>query len=238
MRGIHPGGISGVKAIASLALAVASAFRPGTARASDLDSPLSPFVQCMGDEMAADEVIPVDRRRAKREILRLQKQVAQARRGTDEAEPAKPPDASPPTASVSGPPAPATRPAQAAPVLSWDQKLEQRIRQVHGAPAHHSFDFERFLHRELGGKPSFYRDGVEFDGMVYDVWYEAKSGGFWRMLERNQDKAADFQHGMTRRKRIAQAAQRKFVIFTNSPIPATIRGWLKAQEIPFHELLR
>lgn len=42
--------------------------------------------------------------------------------------------------------------------------------------------FEIYLHKELGGKPSFSTKGREFDGAYganNSTWYEAKSGRYW-----------------------------------------------------------
>ena len=52
--------------------------------------------------------------------------------------------------------------------------------------------FEDFLVKKLGGKGSFKAGGREFDGVVRNIWYEAKSGNYWERLLESEQKLNKF----------------------------------------------
>lgn len=79
--------------------------------------------------------------------------------------------------------------------------------------------------------------GREFDGGNGNRWWEAKSGGYWDYLLKNQDTLNRFKSDMGDRKRIANANGATYEIFSNTPIPDSIKEWLRNKDIPFTEIL-
>ncbi|MDD6826014.1 MAG: hypothetical protein PUE12_07885, partial [Oscillospiraceae bacterium] len=97
--------------------------------------------------------------------------------------------------------------------------------------------FEEYLSKSLNGLGSFKKGGREFDGALGDVWWEAKSGEFWIMLENNEKKARTFRDSMGDRLRIAKDNGATYELFSNTPIPQFYKEWLTKKGIPFTEIL-
>lgn len=68
-------------------------------------------------------------------------------------------------------------------------------------------------------------------------WWEAKSGQFWKMLEDNPKELSRFKDAMGQRKRIAADNGASYELFSNTPIPDSIKEWLTKKGIPFTEIL-
>ena len=98
-------------------------------------------------------------------------------------------------------------------------------------------DFEDYLSNSIGGDGSFSVGGRDFDGGVGSRWWEAKSGNYWSMLEENPSKLAKFKSDMGDRLRIATENEATYELFSNAPIPESIKQWLTKKGIPFTELL-
>ena len=94
-------------------------------------------------------------------------------------------------------------------------------------------DFENYLNYILGGDGSFSVGGREFDGGVGNRWWEAKSGNYWDMLEDNPSMLAKFKSDMGNRLRIATDNGATYELFSNTPIPESIKQWLIEKGIPF-----
>ena len=98
-------------------------------------------------------------------------------------------------------------------------------------------DFEDYLTKNIGGDDSFSVGGRDFDGGIGNRWWEAKSGGYWEMLESNPNKLAKFKSDMGDRLRIATENGATYELFSNTPIPASIKQWLDKKGIAYTELL-
>ena len=98
-------------------------------------------------------------------------------------------------------------------------------------------DFEDYLSKNIGGEGSFSVGGRDFDGGIGSRWWEAKSGNYWSMLEENPNKLAKFKSDMGDRLRIATENGATYEIFSNTPIPESIKQWLTKKGITFTELL-
>ncbi len=98
-------------------------------------------------------------------------------------------------------------------------------------------DFEDYLSKTIGGEGSFSVGGRDFDGGIGNRWWEAKSGNYWSMLEENPNKLAKFKSDMGDRLRIATENGATYEIFSNTPIPESVKQWLTKKGITFTELL-
>ena len=98
-------------------------------------------------------------------------------------------------------------------------------------------DFEDYLSKTIGGDGSFSVGGRDFDGGIGNRWWEAKSGNYWSMLEENPNKLVKFKSDMGDRLRIATENGATYEIFSNTPIPESIKQWLTKKGIAFTELL-
>lgn len=96
--------------------------------------------------------------------------------------------------------------------------------------------FEDFLVQKLGGTGSF-KVIREFDGAVGNVWYEAKSGGYWDMLLASKDQLESFKSGMGHRLKITKENGKIFQLHSNTPIPQEIKEWLAQKNISYVEWL-
>ena len=85
-------------------------------------------------------------------------------------------------------------------------------------------DFEEYLTKK-------------FDGGISNRWWEAKSGQYWDMLENNPNKLAKFKSDMGDRLRIATQNNASYEIFSNTPIPNSIKMWLTKKGIHYTEIL-
>ncbi len=98
-------------------------------------------------------------------------------------------------------------------------------------------DFEDYLTKTIGGNGSFSVEGREFDGGVGNRWWEAKSGQYWELLEGNPNKLVKFKSDMGDRLRIAMENGATYELFSNTPIPDSIKQWLDKKRIKYTELL-
>ena len=98
-------------------------------------------------------------------------------------------------------------------------------------------DFEDYLTKNIGGEGSFSVGGRDFDGGIGNRWWEAKSGQYWDMLESNSSKLEKFKFDMGARLKIATDNGASYELFSNTPIPSSIKQWLDKKGIPYTELL-
>lgn len=98
-------------------------------------------------------------------------------------------------------------------------------------------DFEKYLNKELGGEGSRQVGGRDFDGVKGNRWWEAKSGQYWEMLESDSKKTLKFKSDMGDRLNIAKQNGATYELFSNTPIPQSIKDWLTKKGIPFTEFL-
>lgn len=98
-------------------------------------------------------------------------------------------------------------------------------------------DFEDYLTKNIGGDGSFSVGGRDFDGGIGNRWWEAKSGNNWNMLESNPNKLAKFKSDMGDRLKIATENGATYELFSNTPIPDSIKQWLDKKGIAYTELL-
>ncbi|SFW97607.1 filamentous hemagglutinin, partial [Pseudomonas sp. NFPP09] len=100
-------------------------------------------------------------------------------------------------------------------------------------------DFENYLYKELGGKPSFSTKGREFDGAYganNSIWYEAKSGRYWEDHAQAGSKGFDkFKSDVGAHARIAKDNGASFEVHSNTPIPQHAKEWLSSKGIFFKE---
>jgi len=100
-------------------------------------------------------------------------------------------------------------------------------------------DFEKYLYKELGGKPSFSTKGREFDGAYganNSIWYEAKSGRYWEDHAQAGSKGFDkFKSDVGAHARIAKDNGASFEVHSNTPIPQHAKEWLSSKGIFFKE---
>ena len=97
--------------------------------------------------------------------------------------------------------------------------------------------FEDYLTRNIGGNGSFSTGGRDFDGGIGKRWWEAKSGKYWDMLETNPTMLAKFKSDMGDRLKIAMDNSATYELFSNTPIPASVKQWLSKKGIAYTELL-
>ncbi len=97
--------------------------------------------------------------------------------------------------------------------------------------------FEAYLVDVLGGEGSFKLEGREFDGKNGNRWWEAKSGGFWSLAEKDAAVLAKFKSNMGDQLRIAKNHGATIELFSNTPIPDWAKTWLAGKGIKYTELL-
>ena len=67
-------------------------------------------------------------------------------------------------------------------------------------------DFEDYLHEVIGGESKYIKGsnaGRDFDGVVGNRWYEAKSGNYWNTLLNDKKVEQNFKRKMVEALRIA-----------------------------------
>jgi hypothetical protein len=114
---------------------------------------------------------------------------------------------------------------------SSKENTEQRAKNLLGK------EFEDYLNKELDGEGSRQVGGRDFDGVKGNRWWEAKSGQYWEMLESNSKKLSEFKSDMGDRLKIAKQNGATYELFSNTPIPQSIKDWLTKKGIPFTEIL-
>jgi filamentous hemagglutinin len=99
------------------------------------------------------------------------------------------------------------------------------------------FDFEDYLVTLFRGKGRFTKNGREFDGMYGNVWFEAKSGDYWKNIVGNRKSQSfrDFTSAMKERLHIAKENRKEFIAHSNSPIPRHVKLWLDENGIKYFE---
>lgn len=90
--------------------------------------------------------------------------------------------------------------------------------------------FEDYLTKNIGGDGSFSVGGREFDGGIGNRWWEAKSGVYWNLLESDANKLAKFKSDMGDRLRIAKENEATYELFSDTPMPDSIKSWLVKKE--------
>ncbi|MEV5887297.1 hypothetical protein AB0L74_32395 [Streptomyces sp. NPDC052020] len=90
--------------------------------------------------------------------------------------------------------------------------------------------YEDFLKEKLGGGENFRQGGREFDGTFQEngdeIWYEAKSGNFWKKAAEDSRIWIKFTSNIGDARRIAEASGKKFYLISENPIPQNIIEWL------------
>ena len=94
----------------------------------------------------------------------------------------------------------------------------------------------------MGGRGSFKERGAntgtrEFDGAVGNIWYEAKSGDYWEKVMSSKEAFESFVGKMGKKLKIAFEHGAKLELYSNSPIPQTIKEWCTKKGITFKEWL-
>ena len=102
--------------------------------------------------------------------------------------------------------------------------------------------FENQLQKQLGGRGSFKERGAntgtrEFDGAAGNIWYEAKSGDYWEKIMSSKEAFESFVGKMGEKLKIALEHGAKFELYSNTPIPQTIKEWCAKKGITFKEWL-
>lgn len=97
--------------------------------------------------------------------------------------------------------------------------------------------FEDYLVEIFGGTGSFKAGPREFDGRLGNKWWEAKSGNYWKLILDNPKDMSKFKSLMPQRLQIAREQGATFELFSNTPIPESIKEWLTKKGIPFTEIL-
>ena len=97
--------------------------------------------------------------------------------------------------------------------------------------------FEDYLVEIFGGTGSFKAGSREFDGRLGNKWWEAKSGNYWKLILESPQDMSKFKSLMPQRLQIAREQGATFELFSNTPIPESIKEWLIKKGIPFTELL-
>ena len=96
-------------------------------------------------------------------------------------------------------------------------------------------DYEDWLVKQNNGQGSFKVGGREFDGRSIsgNMWWEAKSGGFWDMLMNNPAQLAKFKSSMGDYLNIARNNGATYQLYSNTAIPQEIQDWLIKKGINF-----
>lgn len=100
-------------------------------------------------------------------------------------------------------------------------------------------EFEDYLADTLeGGNGGFKMGGRDFDGSYKDgkVWFEAKSGNFWKDVTSTEKGLAKFKSDMGDRLRIAKQNNKVYELFSNSKIPENVKTYLKNKGIKYTEV--
>ena len=98
-------------------------------------------------------------------------------------------------------------------------------------------DFEDYLTKNIGGNGSFSVGGRDFDGGIGNRWWEAKSGNYWKLVQDNTKELEKFKSGMGHRLKIANENSATYELFSNTPIPDSIKSWLEKKGIKYTEVL-
>lgn len=98
------------------------------------------------------------------------------------------------------------------------------------------FAYEQRVETALGGTGEFKVGKRTFDGRFVDdngteVWYEAKSGGFWERPEH----IIKFKNQVGEQRTIAASAGVEFRVVSERPIPADVKNWLDKKGIGYVE---
>ncbi|MFG2775076.1 RHS repeat-associated core domain-containing protein [Streptomyces sp. NPDC048350] len=96
--------------------------------------------------------------------------------------------------------------------------------------------YEDFLVERLRGKPGFQVGGRDFDGSYGktgggEVWYEAKSGGYWDRVNQHPKDMEKFKSNAGDQRRIANENGVEFRVISNVEIPDNITSWLTKKGI-------
>ena len=120
------------------------------------------------------------------------------------------------------------------------QKIHNSIGRVANTANERGKAYEKFLVKKFGGRDSFKvktaKSSREFDGVVGNIWYEAKSGKYWDTLLSNKKVLETFKERMGTGLKIARENGAKYELYSETPIPQEIKDWLTSKEIPFKEI--
>ena len=97
--------------------------------------------------------------------------------------------------------------------------------------------FEAYLVDVLDGEGSFKLEGREFDGKKGNRWWEAKSGEYWSLVEKDTTVLEKFKSTMGEQLKIAKNHGATIELFSNTPIPEWMKTWLTKKGIKYTELL-
>jgi RHS repeat-associated protein len=116
---------------------------------------------------------------------------------------------------------------------------------LRGATKHSGTEYEKFLARRLGGRLGGTLKGVtgsrDIDVIVGNWYIEAKAGGFWDDIMKDPAKIEKFKSDMGRGLKVIQEATNgkgKYVLFSNSKVPNSIKSWLNKKGIKVEETLK
>ncbi len=119
-------------------------------------------------------------------------------------------------------------------------QIENKISDLKGAKGLIGQAYEEFLHKNLSNATgSFTKMGREFDGTYNggNIWFEAKSGNYWRDVVKDVKGLEKFKSDMGSRLSIAKANGKEYELFSNTPIPENVKKFLDKKLIKWHETL-
>ncbi len=114
--------------------------------------------------------------------------------------------------------------------------LEILVSRLRGAKGKVGVELEDHLEEAFRGKGSFKVSGREFDGVVGNIWYEAKSGNYWSS-DYGRQGFQKFKSDMGARFNIAKENGKEYHLISNTPITNEAKEWLIQKGIKFLEIL-
>ena len=116
------------------------------------------------------------------------------------------------------------------------QSPENLITALKGAKGKLGQDLENFLVNVLGGTGEFNSRGRNFDGAINDLWYEVKSGNYWKNNYGGKG-FSKFKSDMADRLTIATNNGKEYQLISNTAVSEDAKTWLLKKNIKFLEIL-
>ncbi|MEU1906527.1 PrsW family glutamic-type intramembrane protease [Streptomyces hygroscopicus] len=96
--------------------------------------------------------------------------------------------------------------------------------------------YEDYLQEKLGGDGAFKEGRRQFDGSFTredgtEVWYEAKSGKYWELANRDPKVMSKFKANLGEARQIAEMNGKDFSLISEEPIPEDVIRWLSKKKI-------